>query len=102
MQEIAAGLCGSMFSEPLAHLVVGPMPLKGVGVAAVVLRPGGGEVFPELFPVAPGRALQVAPTEGADQQFRLVQPGSMRGRGPGSPPGALLGEVVLRRLSGVA
>src|SRR5262245_35974562 len=102
MQGIPADLPGGVSGKPLAHLVVGPIPRERVGVAAVVLRPRGGRMFAELLPVAPGRAPQVAPPEGADEQLRLVQPGGVGGRRPGPPPGALSGEVVLRRLGGVA
>ena len=32
---------GGMLGEPLPHLLIGPGPLKGMGVEPVVLRPGG-------------------------------------------------------------
>jgi len=89
MQQIPAALFGSMLSESLAHPLVGPVPLKGMRVQAVILRPRDLHMLQKLLPATPGTTLQITPTEGPDEQFRLIQPGSMDGRKAG-PHGAPL------------
>ena len=56
----------------------------------------------ELLPVVPRASLQVAISEGMDQQLRLVQPRGPRRRQPGSPPAVTPVEVLSRRPGDVA
>src|SRR6476620_6964780 len=53
----------SMFGEPLPHPLIGPRPLKGVGVEPVVLRPRGQHMLAHLLTTAPRAPLQVAVPE---------------------------------------
>src|SRR5450756_2613579 len=75
-----------MFSEPGTHLLIGPGPFKGMGVPVVVFGPRSQDMRLEFLPTLPGRPFQVIVFEGVDQDFRLVQPGCIGGRIPGSPP----------------
>src|SRR5208337_2082079 len=86
-----------MFGEPLAHLVIRPIPLKGMRIQAIVLRPGDVEVFHKLLPATPGITLQVTAAECPDEHFRLVQPRGVNRGKAGPPPAAMLGEVLVRR-----
>src|SRR5215831_2158201 len=86
-----------MSLEPASHLLVGPRPLERVGVQLVVLAPGDREMVNELLPVAPRAALQIAITEGVDQQLRLVEPRGPRRGQPGAPPALTSAEVLRRR-----
>src|SRR5690242_1327591 len=88
--------------EPAAHLLVGPRPLEGVGVQLIVLGPRDREVVDELLAITPGAPLQVAVTEGMDQQLRLVEPRGTRRSRPGPPPAVTPLEVVGRRPGDVA
>src|SRR5262249_26320799 len=97
MQEIPAALFGRMFGEPLAHLVVGPVPREGMRVPAIVLRPGVLHMLEKLLLATPGSTLQIAPAESPNEQFRLIQPRGMDGRKAGSPPVPMRCEVLLRR-----
>src|SRR5437764_9794348 len=83
-----------MAGKPLTHLLVGPGPLEGVGVAMVVLRPGSRHMGLELLLAPPRRPLQVIVLECVDEDFRLVQPGGVCRRVPGPPPTATLGEEL--------
>src|SRR5882724_4283652 len=65
---------GCMFGEPLTHLVVGPGPLEGMGIAMVVLRPGSHDVGLEFLLALPRPPFQVVVLEGMDQDLCLVQP----------------------------
>src|SRR5260370_19660025 len=90
-----------MFGEPLTHLVIGPIPLKGMRVPLIILRPGDFQVLQKLLPTTPGITLQLAPAECPDEHFRLIQPrGVDRGK-TGPPPAAMVREVLVRRGSGV-
>src|SRR3954454_14942632 len=83
-----------MFGEPLTHLLIGPGPFKGMGIAMVVFGPGSQHVGLELSPVLPGRPFQVIVLEGVDEDFRLVQPRGIGRRIPGSPPTTTVGEIA--------
>src|SRR5512147_1060561 len=82
--------------EPLSHLLVGPGPFDGMGVAAVVFGPGGQHMGLELFLAPPRSPLQVIVLERVDQDLPLVQPRGVGGRIAGPPPAVALGEVPLR------
>src|SRR5258708_4229611 len=82
-----------MRCEPLTHLLVGPGPIKGMGIAMVVFRPGSYHMGLELLLILPGRTLQVIMRERMDEDFRLVQPGGVGRRVPRSPPATTVGEV---------
>src|SRR5260370_17797759 len=69
-----AALFLSMFCEPLAHLVIGPIPFKRVRVQAIVLRPGDVQMLQKLLSAAPGITLQLAPADCPTQHFRWIQP----------------------------
>src|SRR4051812_22005698 len=75
-----------MLGEPLSHLLVGPCPLKGVGVQAVVLPAGGQPMLAKFLPTGPRVPRQVVIPERPGQQLRLVQPRSVGRREPGPPP----------------
>jgi len=66
---------GGMFGEPLPHHGRGPEPVKGVGVALVILRPGGRHMVDELRPAPPRAALEVVVAERFDQRLRNVRAG---------------------------
>src|SRR5437773_7556497 len=74
---------GGVLGEPLAHLLVGPGPLKRVGVQAVVFRCGSHYMLDQLLPTDPRATFQVAVAKCADQQLRLIQPGGMHRREAG-------------------
>jgi len=90
-----------MLSEPLAHLVIGPVPLERMRVTFVVLRPSEFEVIEQLIPAGPGCSFQVATAECMDQQLGLVQPRGMGWREPGSPPTLRTRPVCCRRAGGM-
>src|SRR3954468_15952909 len=92
----------TMSHEPASHLLVGPRPLERVGVPFVVLGPGVRDVADELLAVVPRASLQVAITEGVDQQLRLVEPRGSRRRQPGPPPAVTAVEILRRRPGDVA
>lgn len=48
IQQIPAELFMGMLSEPLSHLVVGPIPLKGACVPLVVFRTGDSQVLDQF------------------------------------------------------
>src|SRR5436190_2009948 len=102
MQHIPAVLLDGMLGEPLAHPVVGPIPLQGMRVQTVILRPRVLHMRQKLLPATPGTTLQITPAEGPDEQLRLIQPGSMDRRKAGSPPVSMRREVLVRRGGGVA
>src|SRR5580700_11061952 len=105
MQEIPADLFLGMFGKPLTHHVVCPVPLKRVSIEAVILRPRGSDVIQELFPATPRGAFQVSMAEGADEQFRLVQPRGVDRCKAGPPPTSAIGPVgcrIGRRVARVA
>src|SRR6476661_3392418 len=85
-----------MFSEPLTHLLIGPGPLKRVGVAVVVFGPGSQHMGLELFLALPRRPFQVVVLERMDEDFCLVQPGGVGGRIPRLPPAIAFGEIASR------
>src|SRR5271167_2487290 len=86
MQEIPADLILGMFGKPLTHHLVRPVPLERVSIEAIVLGPGGIDVIQELLPATPRSAFQVTMAEGADEQFRLIQPRRVGRRKAGTPP----------------
>src|SRR5438067_478788 len=88
-----------MLAEPSSHLLISPRPLKGMGIEAVVLRPGGQYMFDELHPILPRAPLQVVIAERPYQQLRLVQPRRMGRREAGSPP-APTARTIRRRVAG--
>src|SRR3954447_19385132 len=81
------GKSGGVPREPLAHLGNAPVPRERVGVAAVVLRPGRGDVADEVLARPPRAPLEVVQLEAVQQQLGLVQPGRP-GRGRAHPPPA--------------
>src|SRR5262249_2705397 len=82
-----------VFSEPPAHLVVGPSPVEGVSVPLIVFRPRGQHMLEKLFSCYPRPPLAVASAEGFDQHLCLVQPRGV-GRGqPRTPPARAALEV---------
>ena len=85
-----------MFGEPLTHLVIRPGPLKRVGIAMVVLRPGSQHMGLELLLALPGCPFQVIVLERVDEDFRLVQPRGVGGRMPRSPPALTPSEILSR------
>src|ERR1700688_1313583 len=85
-----------MFCEPLTHLLIGPSPLKGVGVAVVVLGPGSQHMGLELFLALPGCPFQVIMLERMDEDFCLVKPRGVGWRIPRLPPAATFGEIASR------
>jgi hypothetical protein len=94
-----------MLGEPLPHLLVGPGPLKRVGVASVVFRGGSQHLFDQLLPTDPRATFQVAVCKRPDQQLRLIQPGSMDRRETGTPPTlttAPIRRCLTRGVTGVA
>ena len=82
-----------MFGEPMTHLLIGPGPLKRVGIAMVVFGPGSQYMGLELLLALPRRSFQVIMLERMDEDFRLVQPGGVGRRVPRSPPATTVGEV---------
>lgn len=105
MQEIQLTLFSSVRSEPLTHLLVSPIPLKRVRIAAVVFGPGSIDMLHELFLAPPGITFHIPPFEGPDEHFRLVQPRGMNRSKAGTPPIAMVDEVLFRCsgcMSGVA
>jgi len=80
---------GGMFCEPLTHLLIGPSPFKGVGVAVVVFGPGSQNMGLKLYLALPRRPFQVIMLERMDEDFRLVQPRGIGGRVPRFPPARL-------------
>ena len=57
---------------------------------------------PELVLTLPGRSFQVVVLERMDEDLRLVQPGSIGRRIPGSPPALAPGEILSRVACDVA
>src|SRR6266487_4020064 len=94
-----------MLGEPLSHLLVGPGPLKWVGVASVVFRGGKQNMIDQLIPSDPGATFEVVIPKRFDQQLRLVQPRRMD-RCESGPPPTLATRPILRcvagRVAGVA
>src|SRR5262245_3459764 len=82
--------------EPLTHLLIGPGPFKGVGIAVVVFGPGSQHMGLELLLALPRRPLQVIVLERVDEDFRLVQPRGVGRRIPRSPPAPTFGEIASR------
>src|SRR5438552_954515 len=89
---------GGMLGEPLSHLLVGPVPLKRVGVALVVLRPRNMHMLDEILATGPRPTLQVVVGECFDEGFRLVQPRGMHRREAGPPP-TLATRPIRRRVA---
>src|SRR6266496_122171 len=85
-----------MLCEPLAHLLIRPCPLTGVGVPMVVFRPRSLNVNLELLLARPRRPLQVIVLERMDKDFRLAQPRGIGRRIAWLPPSLTPGEVRLR------
>src|SRR6266567_1489293 len=85
-----------MFGEPPTHLLIGPSPFKGVGIAMVVFGPGSQHMGLELFLALPRSPFQVIMLERMDEDFRLVQPGGVGWRIPRSPPATTFGEIASR------
>src|SRR5436190_24106792 len=83
-----------MFSEPLTHLLIGPGPLKRVGVAVVVFGPGGQHMGLELFLALPRGPFQVIVLERMNEDFCLVQPRGVGWRIPRFPPATTFGEIA--------
>jgi hypothetical protein len=102
MQEIPADLLLGVFGEPLTRHVIGPVPLKGMSIEAVILWPRGVDVLQELFSAPPRGAFQVTMAEGPDEQFRLVQPRGIGRRKARTPSISAARPVRRRRGCGVA
>ena len=62
----------SMLGKPLTHLLVGPGPFKGVGVAMIVFGPRSQHVGLEFLLAVPGRTLQVVVFERMYEDLCLV------------------------------
>src|SRR4051812_24482834 len=82
-----------MFSEPGTHLLIRPGPFKGMGVPMVVFWPRSQDMRLELLLTLPGRPFQIVVLERMNEDFRLVQPGRIGGRIPGSPPALTPSEI---------
>jgi len=91
-----------VLGEPLPHFLIGPGPLKRVGVESVVFRGGSQHMFDQLFATDPGATFQVAVPKRPDQQLRLIQPGGMYRREARTPPTLALGPIRRRLARGVA
>ena len=76
----------NVFRKPLAHLLIRPRPLNGMGVATVVLRPRGGDMGDELLPTRPRPAAQVMVAEGVVENFSLIKPRRVGRCEPRTPP----------------
>src|SRR6266545_2918247 len=87
---------GGMFREPLTHLLIGPSPITGVGIAVVVFGPGSQHMSLELFLALPRRPFPVIMLERMDEDFCLVQPRGVGGRIPRFPPAITFGEIASR------
>src|SRR5438105_264124 len=85
-----------VFGKPGSHLLVGPGPFKGMGVAVVVFGPRGRDVGLELLPALPRRPCQVVVLERVDEDLRLVQPRGVGGGISGPPPAPAPGEITAR------
>src|SRR4051794_12985295 len=88
---------GGVLGKPSPHLLIGPHPLEGVGVEAVVLRPGRLHMGDVFLPTRPRAPLQVAIPEGVVEPLPLVQPRGMRRGQPGPPPTLTTIEIVGRQ-----
>src|SRR5262249_59984509 len=88
--------------EPLTHLLIGPSPFKGVGIAVVVFGPGSQDMGLELLLALPGRPLQVIGLECVDKDFCLVQPRGVGRRIPRFPPALTFGEIAWARPASLA
>src|SRR4051794_31936489 len=82
--------------------MVRPHPLKRVGIAMVVFRPGSPHMGSELLLGLPRGTLQVIVLERVDENFRLVQPRRIGRRIPRLPPPVTLGKVPSRGPGDVA
>src|SRR5262245_50771176 len=85
-----------MFREPGTHPLIGPGPFKRMGVPMVIFWPRSQDVRLELVLTLPGLSFQVVVLERMDEDLRLVQPGSIGGRIPGSPPALIAREILSR------
>src|SRR5262249_42267208 len=91
-----------MLGEPPPHPLIGPRPLKRVGVEPVVLRGGNQHMLDQFLSLSPRAPFQVAMPKRSHQQFRLVQPRSVGRRQAGSPPTPAPQEILHRVASRVA
>src|SRR4051794_14792236 len=87
-----------MLGEPPLHLGDRPLPVKRMGVAAIVLGPGRFYVPAELFLAAPRAPLQVMQFKGIEQQLRLIQPRGIRRHQTRTPPTSEVGQVARRAI----
>src|SRR4051794_39618499 len=103
MQEIPAALLLFMgvFREPSAHLLIGPVPVEGMRMKAVVFGPGIVEMLDEVLRRRPGCSFQVTRSERLDQQLGLVEPRCVSRSEAGTPPVPPLPEVIVCQGSGV-
>src|SRR5436190_22267126 len=94
-----------MLREPLPHFLIGPSPLKRVGVESVVFRGGTQHMVDQLLATDPRATFQVTVGKRPNQQLCLIQPGSVDRREPRPPPILTLRPVRGRlagRVAGVA
>src|SRR5436309_4920535 len=89
----------TMLGEPLLHLGDRPLPVKRMGVEAIVLRPGRRDVLAELFLVAPRAPLQVMQLKGIEQRFRLIQPRGVWRQQARMPPVPEVRQVARRAIA---
>src|SRR5215218_5717968 len=87
-----------MLGEPPLHHGDGPLPIKRMGVEAVVFRPGCLDVLDQFFPAAPRAPLQVVELKRFEQRLRLVQPRGVRRQQSRTPPVPALGQVDRRTI----
>jgi len=90
-----------MFSKPSAHLLIGPGPFERMGIELIVLWPSRFDLVDQRLTSWPRGAFQIMVTEGAIEQFGLIEPGGMDRGESRSPPGVVL-EIFTGSCSGVA